>query len=217
MWENFLKRQIFNRIVGVNGEAHTAASVLDAVEDVDFQGRDDSHLGTEHRVKDLLGEMTLEEKVLMVGGYRQMGIQRIERLGLPTIWCSDATSGLRCFPGGTAFLAGVAMAATWDIDLIERVGAAIGEEFRAVGVSILLGPGVNIYRVPTCGRNFEYMGEDPFLAGKISAAYIRGAQTKGVLTTVKHFVANNSDYDRHKTDSVVSERALREWGLSERE
>ena len=211
MLENFLRKEVFKRIVGDEfGQADTAASVLEKVEDVDFQGRDDGDIPAEQRVDQLLSEMTLEEKVRFAGGYKQMGIQRIERLGLPTIWCSDATSGLRCFPGGTAFLAGIAMAASWDPDLIEGVGRIIGEEFRAKGVSILLGPGVNIYRVPTCGRNFEYMGEDPFLAGKISSAYIRGAQSSGVLTTVKHFVANNSDFDRHKTDSVVDERTLHE-------
>ena len=211
MLENFLRMEVFKRIVGDEfGRADTAASVLEKVEDADFLGRKDGNKPAEQRVEHLLAEMTLEEKVRFAGGYEQMAIQRIERLGLPTIWCSDATSGLRCFPGGTAFLAGVAMAASWDPDLIEGVGALIGEEFRATGVSILLGPGVNMYRVPTCGRNFEYMGEDPYLAGKISSAYIRGAQSSGVLTTVKHFVANNSDYDRHKTDSVVDERTLHE-------
>lgn len=211
LFEKFLQKQVFKAIVGEPLIPDESLAMLKSqVEDIDFMGRDDADIPASERVKTIMQEMTLEEKVRMVGGYKKLGIYPLSRLGLPSIWASDATSGLRCFPGGIAFLSGVAMAATWDEDLIGQVGVAIGEEFRAMGVSILLGPGVNIYRVPTCGRNFEYMGEDPFLAGKISAAYIRGAQSKGVLTTVKHFTANNSDYDRHKTDSVMSERTLRE-------
>ncbi|MBI9104791.1 MAG: glycoside hydrolase family 3 C-terminal domain-containing protein [Spirochaetales bacterium] len=158
----------------------------------------------------ILGEMTWEEKVSFISGYSSIAIQPIPRLGLPSIWSSDATSGLRCFEGGTAYPAAIAMAATWNQDLIEKLGTSLGEEARAKGISILLGPGINIYRIPTNGRNFEYMGEDPFLAGKIAAGYIRGVQSRGVITTVKHFVCNNSEYDRHKCDSVVDERTLRE-------
>lgn len=209
--ETLIKKLVFKAILGDLNISHDSLALLRTeVEDADFMGREDSHLPASERVDALMSELSLKEKIRLLGGYKQLGIHPIPRLGLPSIWASDATSGLRCFPGGIAFLSGVAMAATWDERLIEAVGAAIGEEFRAKGVSILLGPGVNIYRVPTCGRNFEYMGEDPYLAGKVSAAYIRGAQSKGMLTTVKHFVANNSEYDRHKTDSVVSERALRE-------
>ncbi|MEJ2758120.1 MAG: beta-glucosidase, partial [Anaerolineales bacterium] len=209
--ETFIKKLVFKAIMGELKVSNDSLAMLRTeVEDADFTGRADSHLSTAERVAVLIKDLTLEEKVRLVGGYKQLGIHPIPRVGLPSIWASDATSGLRSFPGGIAFISGVAMAATWDERLIEELGSAIGEEFRARGVSILLGPGVNIYRVPTCGRNFEYMGEDPLLAGKISAAYIRGAQSKGVLTTVKHFVANNSDFDRHKTDSVVSERTLRE-------
>ena len=180
------------------------------VEDRDFQGLPETDLSAEERANQIIDELTIEEKIKMLGGDQWMGIHAIPRLGLPSIWCSDATPGLRCFPGGTAFPAGLTMAATWNQDLIEEVGATIAEEFRAKGIKILLGPGINIYRVPTCGRNFEYMGEDPVLAGKMSSAYIRGAQSKGVITTIKHFACNNSDYDRHKTDSVVDERTLRE-------
>jgi beta-glucosidase len=180
------------------------------VEDIEFQGLPDSDAPVAERVQNIIEQLTLDEKIEMLGGYKWMGIRAIPRLGLPSVWCSDATSGLRCFGGGTAFPAGLALAASWNTALIEEVGGAIAEEYRARGVKILLGPGVNIYRVPTCGRNFEYMGEDPFLAGKIASAYIRGAQSKGVITTVKHFACNNSDYDRHKTDSVVDERTMRE-------
>ncbi len=211
MLEKFLKIKLYDAMVGEgNSENDSVAMNKKSVDDTDFMGRDDRDLPVETRIQTIMQSLTLEEKIRLLGGYKQLAVQPIPRLNLPSIWCSDATSGLRCFPGGTAFPAGVVLAATWDPDLIEKVGKAIGEEFRAVGVSVLLGPGVNIYRVPTCGRNFEYMGEDPHLAGKISAAYIRGAQSAGVITTIKHFACNNSDYDRHKTDSVLSERVLRE-------
>lgn len=210
-WENFLRKKMFQAMIGEFKIQNDSLVVqYSSVEDANFQGRRDAHLPAEERLAYLIDELTLAEKVLLLGGYKKMAVHGIPRLGLPSTWCSDATSGMRCFPGGTAFPAGLVLAASWNPDLIREVGAAIGEEFRAAGVSILLGPGVNIYRVPTCGRNFEYMGEDPYLAGKTAAAYIQGAQSRGVITTVKHFAANNSDYDRHKTDSVVEERVLRE-------
>lgn len=211
MLEELQKKKLSNIINGESiGNDTSDAMHKETVEDADFMGWEDSGQTVEERVETLISAMTLEEKVRMLGGYKALGIHGIPRLGLPSIWCSDATAGLRCFPDGTAFPSGVAMAAAWNSDMIERLGAAIGEEFRAKGISILLGPGINIYRVPTCGRNFEYMGEDPHLAGKTAAAYIRGAQASGVITTIKHFACNNSDYDRHKTDSVVDERTLRE-------
>ncbi len=206
-----IKRKITSRMDGsreMNDESRRMHK--ESVEDCDFPGRDDSHIAPEERTESILHQMSLEEKIRFIGGYKELGIHPLPRYGLPSIWCSDATAGLRCFKGGTAFPAPLSMAATWNQDLIEKAGAAIGEEFRHTGVSILLGPGINIYRVPTCGRNFEYMGEDPFLAGKMASAYIRGAQASGVITTVKHFACNNSEYDRHKTDSTVSERTLRE-------
>ncbi len=180
------------------------------VEDADFQGLPSSDISMEELTDQLLDSMTLDEKIQYISGYQDLAIQGLPRLGLPSIWCSDATAGLRSFPGGTAFPAPLAMAASWDEELIRQAGKALAQEFRNRGVSILLGPGVNIYRVPTCGRNFEYMGEDPFLAGKMAASYIRGAREEGVITAVKHFACNNSEYDRHKTNSVVNARALRE-------
>ena len=210
MFEEFVKKKMFKYMVGdESAENDSVAMHKTQVEDADFQGLNTT-LPADQWVAEILSRMTLEEKVRYASGYKQLGIHPISSVGLPSIWCSDATAGLRCYPGGTSFLAGVAMAATWNEDLIEQVAQAIAEEFRSIGVSILLGPGVNIYRVPTCGRNFEYMGEDPILAGKIAAAYIRGAQSKGVITTIKHFAVNNSDYDRHKCNSEVDERTLRE-------
>lgn len=211
MFAKFVKKQMYKRMSGeTEPDPNSVFTNPKEVEDQDFVAFRDADLPTEERVQKLIDELTIEEKIKLLGGYKAMGIHPIPRLGLPSIWCSDATPGLRSFPGGTAFPGGLTMAATWNPALIEEVAATIAEEFRATGVKVLLGPGVNIYRVPTCGRNFEYMGEDPFLAGKMASAYIRGAQSRGVATTVKHFVANNSDYDRHKTDSVVDERTLRE-------
>ena len=166
------------------------------------------------RVKTLVSAMTRREKLEYIGGTQGFCMRAVPRLGIPAIWTSDATSGVRGVEAPvTTFPAAVAMAASWNRDLVGEVASAIGSECRAVGVSILLAPGVNITRVPTCGRNFEYMGEDPFLAGEMAASYVAGVQKRGVLATVKHFACNNSDYDRHKTDSVVDERTLRELYL----
>src|SRR6185436_7086232 len=110
----------------------------------------------------------------------------------------------------TAMAGGIGLAATWNPSLAERVGAEIGRDARAKGVHFLLGPGVNIYRAPMNGRNFEYFGEDPFLASRMAVGYIKGVQGQGVSATIKHFLANNSEFDRHKTDSIIDERTLRE-------
>jgi beta-glucosidase len=110
----------------------------------------------------------------------------------------------------TAFAAGIALAATWDRDLSRRIGTQIGRDSRSRGAAFLLGPGLNIYRTPMNGRNHEYFGEDPFLAAQITVPYIEGVQSQGVSATVKHFVGNESEFARFTTDTVVSERALRE-------
>ena len=102
------------------------------------------------------------------------------------------------------------MAAAWDPELAKRVGIVIGQDARARGVHFMLGPGVNIYRSPLNGRNFEYFGEDPFLAARTAVAYIEGMQSQGVSATVKHFMGNNSEFDRHNSDSIIDERTMRE-------
>ena len=130
------------------------------------------------------------------------------------LYCQTATAdgpgGVRNFGPATAMPSGIALAATWNTALAERVGTEIGRDARAKGVHFLLGPGVNIYRAPMNGRNFEYFGEDPFLASRITVGYVKGVQSQGVSATVKHFAANNSEFDRHRTDSIVDERTLRE-------
>ncbi len=164
--------------------------------------------------KRLLSEMTLEEKISLLSGRDEFCIPGIERLGLKPVWTSDATIGLRGWKTPvTDFPAAIALASTFDNDLLYQVGRVMGHECRALGVGVLLGPGVNIARVPVCGRNFEYFGEDPYLAGEMAASYIRGVRTYPVITTVKHFACNNSEYDRHKSNSEVDERSLRELYL----
>ena len=166
--------------------------------------------GVEQRVEAVLKQLTLEEKIDLLGGTDGFFVREVKRLGLPRLKMADGPMGVRNFGPATAMAAGVGLAATWNPQLAERVGTEIGRDARAKGVHFLLGPGVNIYRSPTNGRNFEYFGEDPFLAARVAVGYIKGVQSQGVSATVKHFAANNSEFDRHNTDSVVDERTLRE-------
>jgi len=162
------------------------------------------------RVESILGRMTLEEKIDYIGGYEGFYVRPIERLKLPALRMADGPIGVRNYGPSTTYAAGIALAASWDRDLADRVGAMIGRDARARGVHFMLGPGVNIHRSPLCGRNFEYFGEDPFLAARVTAAYIQGMQREGVSATVKHFLGNNSEFDRHHTSSDIDERTLRE-------
>jgi beta-glucosidase len=164
----------------------------------------------EARVNDLLSKMTLEEKIDYLGGYKGFYIMPIERLGIPAIKMSDGPVGVRNYGPTTNYPAGIELASTWNTDLVNQVGHAFGRDARARGVNILLAPGINIYRSPLNGRNFEYYGEDPFLSGKMASADIRGLQAEKVVATVKHFAANNQEWDRHNVSSDIDERTLRE-------
>ncbi|MCA1618224.1 MAG: glycoside hydrolase family 3 C-terminal domain-containing protein [Acidobacteria bacterium] len=166
--------------------------------------------GVEQVIQGLVYQMTLEEKIDLLGGTDGFFVRAIPRLRIPRMKMADGPLGVRNFGPATAMAGGVGLAATWNTRLAERVGTEIGRDARAKGVHFLLGPGVNIYRSPTGGRNFEYFGEDPFLAARMTVGYVRGVQSQGVSATVKHLAANNSEFDRHKTDSVVDERTLRE-------
>jgi beta-glucosidase len=154
--------------------------------------------------------MTLEEKIDYIGGFQDFYVRPIPRLGVPAIKMSDGPIGLRNDGPATTLAGGIALAATWNSDLVERAGAVLGDDARSRGVHILLGPGANIYRSPHAGRNFEYFGEDPFLAGRTAIAYIKGVQSKGVCATIKHFMGNNQEYGRHNVDSLIDERTMRE-------
>ena len=164
----------------------------------------------ERRVESILGQMTLEEKVDLIGGVDFFFVRGVPRLGVPRLKMADGPIGVRNWGPATAMAGGVSLAATWNPALAERVGTEIGRDARAKGVHFLLGPGLNIYRAPMNGRNFEYFGEDPFLAARTAVGYVKGVQAQGVSATVKHFLGNNSEFDRHNTDAIIDERALRE-------
>ena len=164
----------------------------------------------ERRVNELLARLTLEEKIDLLGGVDAFYVRAIPKIGLPKLKMADGPIGVRNYGPSTTMAGGVALAATWDTALAERVGKEIGRDARARGVHFMLGPGVNIYRAPMNGRNFEYFGEDPFLTSRMVVAYLNGLQSQGVSATVKHFIGNNSEYDRHNTDSVIDERTMRE-------
>lgn len=161
-------------------------------------------------VERLIDEMTLREKLEFIGGYNGFYIRGIKRLGIPEIRMADGPLGVRNPGPSTAFPAGIALAASFNKNLASEVGAAIGREARSKNVHVLLGPAMNIHRAPFCGRNFEYLGEDPCLAGKIAASYIIGMQNEGIMATAKHYDANYQDFSRHKVSSDMDERTLHE-------
>jgi beta-glucosidase len=164
----------------------------------------------EARVEAILGQMTLEQKIDMIGGVDDFYVRAYPNLGVPRLRMADGPLGVRHGGPSTAMAGGISLASTWDPALAEQEGTQIARDARAKGVNFMLGPAVNIYRAPMNGRNFEYMGEDPYLAGRIAVGYIRGMQGQGVSATVKHFMGNNSEYDRHNTDSIIDERTMRE-------
>jgi beta-glucosidase len=170
------------------------------------------------RISTLISRMTLEEKVSLLAGIDFWHTHAIERLGIPSMKVTDGPHGARAADESnlnhtlpaTCFPTAVGMAATWNPDLIHRVGIALGEETRARGCAILLGPCVNIHRSPLAGRNFESYSEDPYLSSKMTVAVITGIQSKGVSACVKHCALNNSEYQRMTISSEVGERAMRE-------
>ncbi|MGC9468033.1 MAG: glycoside hydrolase family 3 C-terminal domain-containing protein [Anaerolineae bacterium] len=177
----------------------------------------------ETRIETLLAEMTLDEKVSLLSGLNAWQTVPIERLGIPSLTMTDGPHGVRANRTGperisgpaTSFPTGVSMAASWDPDLIERVGVALARETRAMGCDILLGPCVNIVRTPLAGRNFEAYSEDPYLAGRIGVAWVRGLQSRRVGASLKHYACNNQETERFRGDSAVDERTLREIYLAQ--
>ena len=164
----------------------------------------------EERAKELVSQMTLEEKIDYISGPKSFYIRAIPRLGIPEIHLADGPQGIRNNTRSTLYPAGILSAATWNRALVEQLGHGLGRDAKARGIDILLGPGVNIYRSPLCGRNYEYFGEDPYLSGETAKHYIIGVQKEGVMATVKHFAANNQEWSRHHASSDVDERTLQE-------
>jgi beta-glucosidase len=167
------------------------------------------------KIESLLSEMTLAEKVSLAAGATFWTTVPLARLGLPAIKVTDGPNGARgsswngditsaCFP------VGIALAATWHVDLVAGVGKALAEEAKTKGAVVLLGPTVNIHRSPVNGRNFECYSEDPYLSARIAVAYIKGLQSNGVAACVKHFVCNDSEFERQTISSEVNERTLHE-------
>jgi beta-glucosidase len=166
-------------------------------------------------IDDLINELTLEEKATMLAGADMWHTVPVERLDIPAIKVTDGPNGARgaddiLGPTSICFPVGVAMGATWNPDLIEKVGAALAGEVQAKSAHVLLAPTVNIQRTPIAGRNFECFAEDPFLSGMMASAYINGLQNEGVSACIKHFVANDQEYERHSMSSEVAERPLHE-------
>jgi len=183
----------------------------------------DDNQPIEARVEDAFQRMTLDEKIAMVHAQSKFSSPGVPRLGIPEVWCTDGPHGIRTEvlwdeweqagwtnDSITAFPALSGLAATWDRDLSRLYGKSIGEEARYRNKSVLLGPGVNIYRFPLNGRNFEYMGEDPYLAGEMVVPYIEGVQANGVAVCVKHYALNNSEINRHIANTIVDDRTLYE-------
>ncbi|MFZ9541650.1 MAG: glycoside hydrolase family 3 protein, partial [Ilumatobacteraceae bacterium] len=174
--------------------------------------------GARRDLNRLLADLTLEEKAGLTTGATMWSTQAVERLGIPSVVLTDGPAGARgpftpglghqvatlCVPCGSA------LGATFDAQLLEEVGRAIGHQARTKTARVLLAPTVNLHRSPLYGRAFECYSEDPLLSGKLAAAYIRGVQSQGVATTVKHFVGNEAEFERMTIDSVIDERTLRE-------
>ncbi len=177
-------------------------------------------------IQQIITQMTLEEKASLCSGKDMWNLKSLERLGISSIMVADGPHGLRkqpeegSIPGlnpslpATCYPTASALAATWNRDLLYQVGQALGEACLQENVGVLLGPGVNIKRSPLCGRNFEYFSEDPFQAGELASSFILGVQSQGAGTSLKHFAANNQEYRRMTSDSIVDERALREIYLA---
>ncbi|MCR5003569.1 MAG: glycoside hydrolase family 3 C-terminal domain-containing protein [Bacteroidales bacterium] len=177
----------------------------------------------EYRIDETLRQLTLDEKIALIHAQSKFSSKGVPRLGIPELWCDDGPHGVRpetlwdewdtaswTNDSCTAFPSLTCLAASWDRSLAEEYGKNLGEEARYRGKNVLLGPGVNICRTPLCGRNFEYMGEDPYLSGQMSVPYIKGLQSNKVAACVKHYALNNQEYERLQVNVNVDERTLQE-------
>ena len=180
------------------------------------------------KIENILKQMPLEDKIALCSGESFWETKAYEKYGIPSLFLCDGPHGLRKQERGggadmlgvnesrpaTCFPAEATTAGSWDPALLEKIGAAIGEEARDQGVGLVLGPGANLKRNPLCGRNFEYFSEDPHLAGKLAASFIRGVESQGVGSSLKHFAANSQEKSRFTSDSVMDQRTLRELYLT---
>ena len=172
--------------------------------------------------RELIDKMTLEEKVCLCSGANFWETEKIEQYNIPSLMLNDGPHGLRKQDGSgdnlgltdslpaTCFPAACSLGSSWNTELISKVSKAIGEEALEYGTDVVLGPGVNIKRNPLCGRNFEYFSEDPYLSGKLAAAWIKGIEGVGISSCLKHFACNNQETERYLSNSIVDVRALRE-------
>jgi beta-glucosidase len=197
------------------------------------------------KVDALLEQLTVEEKVLLCSGFGPWSTKKIKRLGIDPVFMSDGPHGprwqktqsyttrakwdmssLASFTTKSGYLdllhpvtnfpSMATLGSSWNREILYKVGKSIGEECRELGIGLLLAPGVNIVRHPLCGRSYEYLSEDPVVAGELGSSYIKGVQSTGVGATLKHFVCNNAEFERLSMDSIVEERALREGGVAQR-
>ena len=165
-------------------------------------------------INKIVDELTLEEKISLLSGFNSWYTNKIERLNIPSIKMSDGPNGVRgdgnsgkssaCFP------CPILMGSTWNEELFSKIGEALGDEAKDKDVDVLLGPTINLHRHPLGGRHFENYSEDPFLVGKLATAYVKGVQSKNVSACLKHFIANDTEFERHTVSSNVDERTLRE-------
>ena len=170
----------------------------------------DSKLPVAQRIEDLLGRMTLEEKISLVSGKAGDATRDIPRLGIPSLRVTDGPHGVGWGEKSTCFPTAISMASSWNTELIEAVGVALGDETRGFGRHILLGPCINIHRTPLGGRNFESFSEDPYLAARMAVAYVKGIQSRNIGSSVKHYALNNQEWERTTISVEIDERALRE-------
>lgn len=216
---------IFIIIMVVLGQVSgfSKTNVLESIPNMEVSQTESTDLGVQQKIELIISQLTLEEKVAMCHAQSKFSTPGVERLGIPEIWMSDGPHGVRSEIAWdswshagwtndsiTAFPALTCLAASFNPDLAKQYGIALGEEARYREKDILLGPGVNIYRTPLNGRNFEYMGEDPFLASQLVSPYIQGVQQNGVAACVKHYALNNQEQWRSSIDVEVSDRALHE-------
>lgn len=221
---NMLKRVVYliSIIVVLNSCADKAELVLNPNQKPKFTPPVSEELAF-RKADSIVGLMTLDEKLDLIKGYNGFFIKGYEKYGMPDIYLSDASQGvnirhgfngadlsLYALPRSVAFPNTLALAATWNPEMAYNYAKSIGEECKAAGIGVLLGPGMNIYRNSQNGRNFEYLGEDPYLAARMVEQYVVGVQNTGVIATLKHFVANNTDYRRRASNTVVNERTLHE-------